>query len=293
VTAEVEDEAAAPPAGKDSPHLEEHERRQAADAQQMAARVIHEVLREEGEVELRRPVGALIWSGLAAGLSMGFSFLTFALLKKSLAGEPSGEALAPFGYAVGFLVAVLGKQQLFTETTLTATLPILHKPSFSGLGRLARMWSVVLCANLIGTISFAWLVSRPGLFGADVSRALMEIARGAFSESFGVGLLRAMFSGWLIALIVWLLPASKTAAPFIIAALTYVVALANFPHVIAGSTEASYAVLNGGASWGDYLENFLAPTLLGNMIGGTALAALLNHAPVRHDIAAREGDSNG
>jgi formate/nitrite transporter FocA (FNT family) len=294
VTAAQEDEVTkggsggSQPAGKDSPHLEEHEQKQAAEAQAMPARVIHEVLREEGEVELRRPVGALLWSGLAAGLSMGFSFLTLALLKKSMAGEPAAEVIAPLGYGVGFLIAVLGKQQLFTETTLTATLPLFHQPTLSGFGRLGRMWAVVLFTNLVGTIIFAWLVSWPGLFGDDVAKELMRTARGAYSESFGIGLLRAMFAGWLIALIVWLLPASKTAAPFVIAALTYVVALAGLPHIIAGSTEAAYAVFNRGANWGDYFESFLAPTLLGNLIGGTALAALLNHAPVAHDMAARK-----
>ena len=277
----------AQPAGKDSPHLHDHEREQAADSAQLAARVIHEVLREEGEVELKRPVGALIWSGLAAGLSMGFSFLTMAILKKALAGQPIGEVVAPLGYSIGFLIAVLGKQQLFTETTLTATLPIMHQPTWTGFGRLLRMWGVVLIANLIGTFAFAWLVARPGFVGPEVAQALRTTAHGAFSDSFGIGVLRAMFSGWLIALMVWMLPAAKSAGPLVIVALTYVVALAEFPHVIAGSTEAAYAVFTGAASWGDYGASFLAPTLIGNLIGGTTLAALLNHAPVAHEFAAR------
>ena len=79
---------------------------------------------------------------------------------------------------------------------------------------------------------------------------------------------------------------SGAAAPFVIIILTYVVGLGGFPHIIAGSTEAAYAVVNGVASVQDYLVRFFAPTLLGNLIGGTALAALLNHAPVAHDFAA-------
>jgi formate/nitrite transporter FocA (FNT family) len=287
----VSDAEAATPAGKDSPHLEDHEREQAAAAQPMAARVIHEVLREEGEIELRRPLGALLWSGLAAGLSMGFSFLAMAFLKTRMQGAPGAEAVAPLGYSIGFLIAVLGKQQLFTETTLTAALPILHKPSASGLARIARMWSAVLVANLVGTFIFAWLISRPGILGDEASKSFLEVSQGGFSHGFGSGFTRAMFSGWLIALIVWLLPASKQAAPFVIAALTYVVALAGFPHIIAGSTEAAYAMFVGAADWTDYAWRFLAPTLLGNMVGGTAIAALLNHAPVAHDMAARKAEA--
>jgi len=228
--------------------------------------------------------------GLAGGLSMGFSFLAMAMLEFKLGDAPGAKAIAPIGYAVGFLIVVLGKQQLFTESTLTAALPILHRPSLVGLGRLARMWSAVLVANLLGTIIFAWLISRPGLLSAPAAHTFLETARGSFSDDFWLGALRAVFSGWLIALIIWLLPASKTAAPFIIAALTYVVALAGFPHIIAGSGEAAYAVFVGAKSWADYGMWFLLPTLIGNTIGGAALAALLNHAPVAHDIAAREAE---
>ena len=71
------------------------------------------------------------------------------------------------------------------------------------------MWAVVLVANLIGTIPFAWLVARSRAFRPGVVQALKEIAHGAFSESFGLGVLRAIFSGWLIALMVWLLPSAK------------------------------------------------------------------------------------
>jgi len=33
----------------------------------------------------------------------------------------------------------------------------------------------------------------------------------------------------------------------------------------------------GGASWGSMLGDFLVPTILGNVIGGAVLVALLNH----------------
>ena len=66
----------------------------------------------------------------------------------------------------------------------------------------------------------------------------------------------------------------------IIILLTYVVAVCQFPHIIAGSTEAAFAVLSGHASVADYMGAFLVPTLIGNSVGGTVLAALLNHAPI-------------
>ena len=101
-------------------------------------------------------------------------------------------------------------------------------------------------------------------------------------------LLKAVLAGWLIALMVWMLPGSQSQRLFVIILMTSLVALGQFPHIVAGSTDAAYAVFSGRASVGDYVLAFLAPTLLGNVIGGVGLAAILNHAPVRHDLAAGE-----
>ena len=95
-------------------------------------------------------------------------------------------------------------------------------------------------------------------------------------------------SGWLIGLMVWLLPPAGSSRPLIIILLTYVVALCNFPHVVAGFVEATFLVASGHASIGDYLGRFLLPVFLGNTIGGTALAAVLNHAPIANEL-----DSSG
>jgi formate-nitrite transporter family protein len=76
-------EAADDDAGADSPYLDEREQSQAAEHAAPAAMVIHEVVREEGELELRRRNVSLLWSGLAAGLSMGFSLLTLALIRSA------------------------------------------------------------------------------------------------------------------------------------------------------------------------------------------------------------------
>ncbi|MGZ9111966.1 MAG: formate/nitrite transporter family protein, partial [Rhodoplanes sp.] len=60
-------------------------------------------------------------------------------------------------------------------------------------------------------------------------------------------------AGWLIALMVWLLPSAGSARLFVILLLTYVVALGHLSHIIAGSVEVAYAVLGGHASFGRYI----------------------------------------
>ena len=94
----------------------------------------------------------------------------------------------------------------------------------------------------------------------------------------------------MIALMVWVLPSAESSGLLVIVLMTYVISLGEFSHIIAGSTEAAFAVFTGAASVGDYLLRFFLPTICGNMFGGVALAALLNHAPVAHEIAAKTSE---
>jgi len=66
----------------------------------------------------------------------------------------------------------------------------------------------------------------------------------------------------------------------VIIIITYLVGLAQLSHIIAGSVEAIYVVAAGQATWGQYTFDYMLPTLCGNVIGGVALVAALNHAQV-------------
>ncbi len=275
-------------AGEDSPHLDEREQRQAADRAAPGPLVIHEIVREEGQVELTRSFNGLAYSGLAAGLSIGFSFLTQAYMQAGLPDTHWRRLVASFGYCLGFLIVVLGRQQLFTETTLTALIPTLHRRDLTSLRATLRVWGIVLTANLIGTLIFAFIASRPGVFDTDATTSMASLSANLLALPWWQCSIRAGAAGWLIGLMVWLLPASGTARPLVIILLTYVVAMCQFPHIIAGSVEAAYGVFTGHATIGDYLTRFLVPVLIGNTVGGTALAALLNHAPVASDLQDRQ-----
>ncbi len=276
-------------AGEDSPHLDEREQRQAADRAAPGPLVIHEIVREEGQVELARSAQGLAWSGLAAGLSIGFSFVTQAYLQAGLPDASWRRLVASFGYCLGFLIVVLGRQQLFTETTLTALIPTLTKRDLPTLLQTLRVWVIVLVSNLIGTWIFAAIASRAGVFEPDAAASMATLSANLLALPAGECAIRAGAAGWLIGLMVWLLPASGTARPLVIILLTYVVAMCQFPHIIAGSVEAAYGVFTGHASVTDYLIKFLLPVFCGNVVGGTALAALLNHAPVASEIFDRQG----
>lgn len=272
-------------AASDSPHLEAEQQDQAAQHAPLQAIVIHEVIRAEGEAELERKAQALWWSGLAAGLSMGFSFSVQAMLH-SEAPAPMTHTIASLGYAVGFVIVVLGRQQLFTESTLSAVLPVLtHRDRKTFLAML-KLWGVVLLANLAGTWLYAAMLAFAHPFGAASFESHRVLALETLGHPFGLTFIKAIVAGWLIALMVWLLPNSGSARILVIGLLAWVVALGRLSHIVAGSSEAAFATLLGLTGLYGYLWEFLAPTLLGNVIGGVALVALLNHAPVRSEMQA-------
>lgn len=275
-------------AGESSEHLDSSQQRQAASHASPQAIVIHEVVREEGEAEIRRSSSALFWSGSAAGLSMGFSLLTLALLKSLLPDQRWSEIVAAPGYCVGFIIVILGRQQLFTESTLTAMLPLFVHRNMETLAGVVRLWAIVLVANLLGTTLVAFLLSLPGVFDPATHESMRHIGMEIVQSGSASGFVKATFAGWLIALMVWVLPSARSARLFVILILTYVVSLGHLPHVIAGSVEAAFVVFTGDAGIKDYFLGFLVPTLLGNTLGGIALAALLNHAPLANEFAESE-----
>ena len=256
------------------------EEKQVEERIAITAHVVYETIRREGDEELHRPAAALAWSALAAGLAMGFSFIAEALLASFLPNQPWRQLISRLGYSVGFLIVVLGRQQLFTENTLTAVLPLLLQKEWKVLVRVARLWSVVLCANLVGTFLFALCIAHVAIFDSLVRQSLVDIGVSHLGSSFWVVFVRAIFAGWLIALMVWLLPAAESARVSVIIIVTYLITLGGFNHIIAGSTTMFYLVLMKSISWGTYFTNFFFPTLFGNILGGVSLVAALGHAQV-------------
>jgi formate-nitrite transporter family protein len=264
----------------ESPIATRAEKKQVEERVAIGANVVYEAIRREGDEELKRSTAALAWSGLAAGLSMGFSMLAEALLSAHLPDQPWRRLVSSLGYSLGFLIVILGRQQLFTENTLTVILPLLQRKNLTVALHVLRLWATVLVANLLGTFLFALAVARAKLFEPAVQQAMLNIGMAHTGQPILLTFIRAVFAGWLIALMVWLLPAADSSRVSIIIILTYVVGLGGLNHVIAGSTTLFYLIANGSLSLNSYLVGFLLPTLLGNVVGGVSLVAALGHAQV-------------
>lgn len=260
--------------------LSESEQDEAEERSSVSPVIIHEAVRREGEAELERTNSALAWSGLAAGLSMGFSLIAEGLLRSKLPDVSWRPIIAKVGYSAGFILVILGRQQLFTENTLTPMLPLFHRRNRETLANVARLWAIVLLANMAGALLISWALAKTGAFTPDVHTAFGEIAAESRNLGFGLVMLRGIFAGWLIAMLVWMLPFAESARFFLIVAITWLIGLGGFSHVVAGAIEVMFLGWLGQAPWHEVVGSYILPALIGNIFGGVALVAIVNHAQV-------------
>jgi formate/nitrite transporter FocA (FNT family) len=263
------------------PELEKAQLQEAKERSSPSGKVVYQAIIEEAREELNRPSSALFWSGIAAGLSMGFSFIAESVLRSRLPDTEWRPLVSKLGYSVGFVVVILGRQQLFTENTLTPVLPFLKHKTWSLFGNVMRLWGIVLLANLIGAVIISLVVVRTPAFSHDIRRAFVEVGHEAMRNGFGVVLLKGIFAGWLIALIVWLLPFAEAARLWVIILITWLVGAAELSHVVAGSIEVFALSWAGQKPWLTTIGSYVIPALIGNIIGGVTLVAALNHAQVK------------
>ncbi|VDZ60037.1 Inner membrane protein yfdC [Serratia odorifera] len=175
------------------------------------AAAVHEQIRMEGEKELERDWLALLWSAVAAGLSMGASLMAKGIFHARLPDDPSRFFIENIGYTFGFVIVIMARQQLFTENTVTAVLPIMHKPTPKNFLILFRLWSVVLLGNLIGTGLAAEAFIQLPLFDDATRQAFTDLAKEVMQNSPEEMFANGILAGWIIATMVWMFPSSGAA----------------------------------------------------------------------------------
>ncbi|VVN40864.1 formate/nitrite transporter family protein [Pseudomonas fluorescens] len=266
-----------------TPNLSAQEEHEVEKNQPPRAAVLHEIIRAQGDQELERSIAALWWSALAAGLTMGLSLMGMGLLNSRLPDGEGFKVIASFGYCAGFLAVILARQQLFTENTLTAVLPVMTKPTLANFGRLLRLWTVVLIGNLCGTLLVAYVMLELPIFDSKTDIAFLDIGRKVMENDASQMFAKGIVSGWMIATMVWMIPSMESAKMWIIILITYLMALGDFTHIVVGSLEVSYLVFAGELPWKDFWLVFAGPTLVGNIIGGSFIFALISHAQIRSE----------
>jgi formate/nitrite transporter FocA (FNT family) len=263
---------------------EEREEQEIADHARLPVKAVYQVVRQEGQEQMERHAVSLWWSGFAGGLSISFSLLGQAALKLGLPDAPWAPLITSLGYSIGFLMVILARQQLFTETTITVVLPLLADFSRRNLLSAARMWALVLAANFAGTLLAALFCSLTPVLEGGLRQAMLDVSMHTLSHGWFEMLVRAITAGFLIAALVWLLPSAEGAEFHMIVVVTYLIAICGAQHIVAGSMEAFMLVLAGSQSVAQIVFGFFIPVLVGNVLGGTVLFAVLSYAQVMKEI---------
>ncbi|MEC9367583.1 MAG: formate/nitrite transporter family protein [Pseudomonadota bacterium] len=265
--------------------LKKAEKEDVKEHVRLRAPVVYEIVRKEGDTELARPASSLWWSGIAAGLCIGFSVVAEALLRTYLPDASWRPLVENLGYSVGFLIVILAREQLFTENTITAILPLMAERTSANLARVGRLWGIVFAANLAGALIFALFCTYTSAISEEVYGAMLDICRHMMENGRGEMFTRGIVAGWLIAALVWLMPSAEGAEFPMITLMTYLIAAGDFTHVIAGSVEAFLLVAESELGAARMFLDFTLPVLAGNVVGGTVLFALIAYAQVREEMA--------
>ena len=264
-----------------------HEEAAIEDAEGLTSKLIFEVIRRDGVEELARPKLSLMWSGVAAGIMISLSVLGEAIFRTYLPDAQWSYLVENLGYSLGFLVVILGRMQLFTENTITTVLPVMTTPTASMFGRAASLWAIVLLANVVGAFAVASVFAFTSAIPAELIPAIQELSEHATGFAPFEAFQRAIPAGVLVAAIVWMLPQSEGFEALTIIMFTWLIAAGDFTHIIAGSVEMAFLLIQGLLSPSDALFDFFIPVLAGNVLGGTAIFALLSFGQVRHELNAR------
>lgn len=244
---------------------------------------IYERVCDDTVEELERPDSSIVFSGLFAGFAIGLAPLAIALASVSLGSEVKSTALiAALLYPIGYVAVIIGRAQFFTENTLYPVMLSLRRREF--VRRTGRLWAIVYSTNLIGAFLFAALMILTGALAENAQLELVsngvDYTDGSFAETF----FSAVVTGFLLALVAWLVEGSDTvtARIAVIWSLTFLVALGSFDHCIATTVTAFAALLDGELAFGELLA-WLAPATLGNIAGGVLIVTSINYGQVRGD----------
>ncbi|HTR64951.1 MAG TPA: formate/nitrite transporter family protein [Terriglobales bacterium] len=256
------------------------------EAQKSYRRILEQEI-NEGMRELGRPTLGLLISGLSAGLDVSFSALVMAVVlswSQDLS-TPARELLLAASYAVGYILVIMGRSELFTEHTTRSVYPVLHGDA--SLLALARLWCIVYLSNLAGCAAFAKVITVIGPpLNVVQPWSLGYMARNLVAHSGWVIFVSAILAGWMMGLLSWLVTAGRDSMGqiAIVALITGTIGICHLPHCVVGTTEVLAGYLAHQGITFQQFTQFLFWATLGNACGGIVFVALIKYGHVMNAV---------
>jgi formate transporter len=254
----------------------------AYDPSEVADRVLH-----IGVKKTRYPAYKTLVLGLMGGcfISLGALYEIYILSHPSV-GAGTAVILAPLFYAIGYIIAFISGAEVFTTNNLS----VMGLASGQlGLWEVTRNWSIVLIANLLGTMLVVAMYYLSGLF-VLFDFAIIETAKILSANKIAFSPLQTIvlgvFGNLLICSGLWLAMAGKSVTDQFVALLLPVAAVPalNFQHCTGNMFQFFLALVTGADTVSLDLPSVItfwsvAGNLffvaIGNIIGGGVFIALV------------------
>lgn len=249
------------------------------------------------------PLLSLVMLGMLAGgfIGLGGLFSVIVFSDASL-GFAASRVLGGAVFSMGLLLVVVAGAELFTGNNLLAmgwahgcitTREVLHN------------WIVVCAANFVGAAGLAAIVflsGHPDMNNGAVGRTYLQIAAAKMSLPFSTAFFRGVLCNALVCMAVWMTLAGRSVVDKFFAVFMPIAAFvaAGFEHSVANMYLLTLAMMLQAAAgeavnWLGLVRN-LVPVILGNIVGGSVLVALvyyLIYRPRQAAPAVTAGPSTG
>lgn len=214
--------------------------------------------------------------GFIGGAMISLGYLLYIRVVASIAESvPSIASLVGAAvFPIGLIVILMGGGELITSNMAAVSASLFaRKVKFS---ELIGNWVVITIFNIIGAIFVAYVFGHlVGLTHVGVFKE--EVVRVATAK-VGATWLQALLSGigcnWFVGLAMWMCFGARDAAGKLLAIWFPIMAFVaiGFQHSVANAFVIPAAIFEGGATWIQFIQNFVF-VYIGNIIGGVVFLA--------------------
>ncbi len=218
-----------------------------------------------------------------AFIALGAVFFTVVQTGSNLGFGPA-RLLAAVPFCLGLVLVLVGGGELFTGNVL---LTMAWASRRIALRLLLRNWILAYVGNFVGALSIAALVAMAQtakLSAGAVGVTMATLAHAKLDLTFGQALARGVLCNLLVCLAVWLCFGARTVTDKVVAVILPVSAFVacGFEHCVANMylvpvaiwSQADLPASAARLSWLVFLQDNLLPVTLGNIVGGTLVAAV-------------------
>jgi formate/nitrite transporter len=254
---------------------------------------ISERVERIGVTKARLPLLQMTMLGVLAGafIALGGLFFTIVASDASL-GFAAKRVLGGAVFSLGLLLVVVAGAELFTGNNL---LMMAWADGKLSTAEVLRNWGVVLAANFVGAVSVAALMVLSGhgaMNGGAVAEQYVRIAVTKTQLPFVTAFFSGVLCNALVCLAVWMALAGRSVVDKAVAILFPISAFvaAGFEHSVANMyfipaglllrDTVAAGVDASSLTVGTFAVS-LVPVILGNIVGGSVLVALVYYVIYR------------